>query len=635
MDGYVTIGTELDTTSFDAQIDYVKSQLEEIEYQLKQADMGFETDDVQKLEANYEKLNDKLRKLVQKKEEFNNVPMKHDYTQIKKDIDGIGKGLTKIIRKARQWTLAIFGIRGAYMLIRNAINTITEGDEQLKADIDYMKGTLAYALEPIVRWIVNLMKKLMQYVQYIAKAWFGINIFENANKSLEDANESAKELKKTITGFDEMNVLQDNTQKETAKPSFDFGEGLGNGDVPDWIKWIANNGDEVARIIAAITGAILALKLGISGVQSLGVGLAIYGILELIKDVKDFIDDQSWEGFFKILGDILIVVGGLYAVLTGGWIGILIAGIGLLTKLIIENWDTISKILGQIWDWIYEHVIEPIWNGICWLFEAIYKAISREIEVIRDIIDFIVNFFKSCLELTWQFLCLLIDEAVSDFQEFFALIGNLVKGTWDFITGIISGAANWIKEKVIDPISNFFSDLWDGIKNSFSSAWDFITSSFSKGGKMFNGLKEGIVNTFKSIVNALITGINSIIKVPFDKINGLLNTIRNVKIPVINKKPFKGLWSQNPLPVPKIPKLAVGGIVNMPGSGVMIGNAIAGERGAEGVIPLTDSQQMQLLGQAIGKYITINANITNSMNGRVISRELQKIQNQDNFAFNR
>lgn len=43
---------------------------------------------------------------------------------------------------------------------------------------------------------------------------------------------------------------------------------------------------------------------------------------------------------------------------------------------------------------------------------------------------------------------------------------------------------------------------------------------------------------------------------------------------------------------------------------------------------------METLGEAIGRYITINANITNTMNGRVISRQLLKIQNDSNFAYN-
>lgn len=59
-----------------------------------------------------------------------------------------------------------------------------------------------------------------------------------------------------------------------------------------------------------------------------------------------------------------------------------------------------------------------------------------------------------------------------------------------------------------------------------------------------------------------------------------------------------------------------------------------GERGAEGVIPLTDSQAMETLGEAIGRYITINANITNKMNGRVISRQIQQIKANQDFAYN-
>ena len=73
----------------------------------------------------------------------------------------------------------------------------------------------------------------------------------------------------------------------------------------------------------------------------------------------------------------------------------------------------------------------------------------------------------------------------------------------------------------------------------------------------------------------------------------------------------------------------------MPNKGTMIGgSAIGGEAGREGVIPLTDQQAMAELGREIGKYITINANIVNTMNGRVISRELKQVQNEQDFAYN-
>lgn len=72
----------------------------------------------------------------------------------------------------------------------------------------------------------------------------------------------------------------------------------------------------------------------------------------------------------------------------------------------------------------------------------------------------------------------------------------------------------------------------------------------------------------------------------------------------------------------------------MPGSGAFYHGAYIGERGAEAVVPLTDNQQMELLGATIGRYITVNANIVNTMNGRVISRELKQIKNEQDFAYN-
>ena len=82
----------------------------------------------------------------------------------------------------------------------------------------------------------------------------------------------------------------------------------------------------------------------------------------------------------------------------------------------------------------------------------------------------------------------------------------------------------------------------------------------------------------KTIVNSLISGINKVIAVPFKTINGLLNTIRNASF--LGISPFKGLWEQNPLPVPKIPKLEKGGILKKGQVGFLEGN------GAEAVVPL-------------------------------------------------
>ena len=76
------------------------------------------------------------------------------------------------------------------------------------------------------------------------------------------------------------------------------------------------------------------------------------------------------------------------------------------------------------------------------------------------------------------------------------------------------------------------------------------------GGQIFDGIKDGILNGLKSIVNAIIGGINKVIAVPFNGINSALKMIKSVDI--LGYKPFD--WIKT-IGVPQIPKLADGGFV--------------------------------------------------------------------------
>ena len=88
------------------------------------------------------------------------------------------------------------------------------------------------------------------------------------------------------------------------------------------------------------------------------------------------------------------------------------------------------------------------------------------------------------------------------------------------------------------------------------------------------------------------------------------------------------------LPTFNLPRLKVGGIINMPNKGTMLGSAIGGEAGREGVIPLTDQQAMAELGREIGRHVLVNLTNITQMNGRVIGRELKQVQSEQEFAFN-
>ena len=140
-------------------------------------------------------------------------------------------------------------------------------------------------------------------------------------------------------------------------------------------------------------------------------------------------------------------------------------------------------------------------------------------------------------------------------------------------------------------------DLFSGIKNAFSNVWDWIT------GKAKKGVVVEVETEVKS--GSLSPGKN--------------RTSKNAKGAIY---------------YPKLQYHASGGIINQPGRGIPITQHVGGERGPEGILPLTDSQQMDLLGQAIARYMTINLTNINQMNGRTISRELKRIEAQHDFATN-
>ena len=568
-DGTIVIATEIDTKNFDAQIDYIQEKMLDIEEKLKKADMGYEVGDVQKLEAEYERLGNQLVGLKQKQDKYNESIKKAQlvgFDKIKSSVDDIGKSVQKATKKITKWALAIFGIRSAYMLVRNAINTISGNDEQLKADIDYMKNALAYAIEPLVRGIVNLAKQLMFYIGYIVKAWTGKNIFANANKSLAGANKQAKELSKTMAGFDEMNVVGSNSSTGSsggATPSFDLSS-QENIEPPKWLKWIADHKEEVIAGLGGIAAALGAVKFNFLDLEKLGksefftklagIGLIVGGIIYTIEELITYIKDPSWEKFGGIITGIGVALLGV-ALIIGGWPVAIAGAIVSVLGIIAKFWDKI------------ENFLENLKNKIFDVGDKIMSWINDKLGVFGVIINEVIG----------------------------TLVGVLTN-TIDLIKSLLGGIFNFLRS-ILDSVIMLF-------KGDFKGALSTIL--------------KGIGNLFIDVINTIISALN------------LITSPIRALIVAIGKVTGRG-WTMENIQIPKIPRLAKGGIINNPGRGVALG----GERGAEGVIPLTDSQQMQMLGEAIGKYITINANIVNTMNGRIISKELIQIQNESNFAYNR
>lgn len=738
-EGSITIGTELDTKSFDAQISKLEADLQRMVKALEsdaQVDvkMRMNEDERLKLESDIERTKNQIISLreQQAKTSDSSKTMKNTYSEVNskiremqsglssvastglkgitKKIEGIGKSVQNVTKKVVKWGLALVGIRSAYNFIRQSVSTVSQYNKGLSNQIDFMKTVIATALEPLIKRIISLAYTLLSFINNIVKKLTGKDLFETAKKNMQATSKSAKEIKKQLAGFDEMTILQDNANQSGGDGGFSTKgfEGVDSGflSILDKIKDMITSGDwgGIARMISdGIISGLEGLAEKIKSIDWKGIGknisefltnLDYSGILvglvtvfgEAVLGLQEMFLEIDWGKILKNLStgikDALSKVnyyikqikwsdlgGTLSEAFTSvDWGGIgseiinsLFSSFRGITEFIDGiDWTEVGAKVGDTLHDIYKTIVDNLadtdWGEIARnMVDAIFDFIDGVdwLQLGGDIllgicegivawIDFIVNVFAEMVNRILDFLGIhspsklfedvgvnLMKGLINGLKSLINSIVNIFKSIVTKIKNVFSGIKTWMDDKVVKPIAKIFTGLWDGIKSGVNNAWTFIKKIFSKGGKIFSGVVDGVANVFQTIVNTLIDGINRVIRVPFDLINGLLNDIRNVSI--LKIKPFKGLWGQNPIPVPQIPKLAKGGIINQPGRGVAIG----GEAGPEAVLPLTDSQQMALLGEAIGRYITITANITNSMNGRVISREIQKISAEQDFAYNR
>lgn len=590
---------------------------------------------VAQTELRYKNITDKVDEYKRKIEQVNVQKQKADVDQLKGSIEKVGDSFNGAVKKAGKLALAIFGIRSAYMLLRRASSELSSYDEQYATNLEYIRFVLTQAIAPVLRYIVNLAMTLLQYINAILQAWFGVNLFANGSveafqkmkRGAGGVAKAVKEIKKQLLGFDEVNMLSSQSDTGTSAgaggvsmPSMDI-SGI-QGEPPAWLKWIVENKDIILPLLTGIGTALLLIKLGMGGIKALGIGTMVAGIVMAIQGLLEYLKDPTWSNFGKIIMGVGLTILGLGVAI--GSVPVAVAGaIILIHGLIIKNWEAIKDFIdrGIQWFWDnYDKLIRLIGEKLDWLPQK-FGFVGALIRAgIQTVVLFAVSLVTGFVD-TWKKI---LDRIYGGFKKIIDGIILVFKG--DFKGGI---------EKIIQGVVDIFIGAWMDIYWGFVWVWETILKMFQHGGEIFHGLGDGISDTFKGIVNNLIEGINEVIHSAFGGLNSMLNRIRDVEIMKIH--PFEGLWGYNPVPVPTIPYLKTGAIINMPNKGTLVGggSAIGGEAGREGVLPLTDQQAMAELGREIGKNVLVNLTNIMQMNGRVIGREMKQITNTQDFAYNR
>lgn len=310
-------------------------------------------DRIEEQKSNLADVRQNLESIIQLQNESNNKQNEsninsEEASEILKDS---GKKVGNVLKGLGRTALAVFGIRSAYMAVRQAMSTISQYDDQMRVNLEYIRFALAMAIKPIIDWIVQQVFKILQYVNYIYHTWTGKNLF--ANSGIDAFQKKLDKIQKQLYGFDEANVLGN---KDEATPNIDLSKSLpSDNEVPAWVKALgdlSNHREELVEIFATATAFFVLLKtasvlraLNLIGTSAnivasksgaiIGLIGAILGFFMLKNDIIDFIDSPSWGNFFDILSDIAIIVGSLM-IMMGNWNGIIPLVAGVIGKLGIK-----------------------------------------------------------------------------------------------------------------------------------------------------------------------------------------------------------------------------------------------------------------------------------------------------------
>jgi hypothetical protein len=471
----------------------------------------------------------------------------------------------------------------------------------------------------------------------VSGASAGIN---KVGSAFGNAAEEAKELKKQAMGFDELNVVS--SAGASGAASSGTGSNTGGGvpivsglgsaapDLSGFSKSVEEAKgkiEAVLTLVGLVAVGLLAWKIHSLGDAAkmagffksiAGYAMIIAGGILLVNGYTDaWVNGIDWVNFGEIMAGIGLIVGGV-ALVFGSFAGALATAIGGIAMIVIgvkdfiENGYSMESVL-MIVIGVMTTLIGIVWafnsallaNPIFWVIEAIIALVAvfvilwNECEGFRNFWITIWGAIKTAFSAVWEFL-----------KEGAAAVAGFFIGAWESIRTVWNG------------VGSFFSGVWAGIQKAFSSvtswftkvfktAWEGVKRVFSTGGKIFSGITEGIADIFKTVVNGIISGINVIIAAPFKTINGFLNMIRNISFMGIS--PFKKLWGQDPLPVPQIPMLAKGGIVD---SATL---AMIGERGREIVLPLENNTGwMDTLAERLANKKGTPSHIVLMLDGKVL-----------------
>ena len=309
-------------------------------------------------------------------------------------------------------------------------------------------------------------------------------------------------------------------------------------------------GESLARVAEAASPIVAGLFDGLSWfLDNIAGPLAKWAMECLFPAVLDVI-----AGAIKLIGSVLEAVKPLFLWLWDNFLepvakwtgGVIVSVLGWIADALtrISDWisshqktvETITIIIGSFAAaWGLVNVAIGIWNAVGAVASGIIKGVGLALQ-----------FAQTKAGLVTIILGALIAVIVLCIRHWDEIKAKAIE-CWNKIKDAWNKAGDWFHKHVTEPISNFFSGLWDGIKGAFTRAFDFIKKAFKGYVNGWITMVESFINFFIRGINVLVRGIN---KLSFDVpswVPGIGGKSLGFSIPLI--------------PQVQIPRLATGAVI--------------------------------------------------------------------------
>lgn len=584
---------------------------------------------------------------------------------IRLNTEGTG-GLPTFAQQAKNATGGIAtGMENAKTAVTRGVANIIEALGS--GDMNSAAGGFGVQMEKMLNKVADFIKFVKQNKEVFAVVAVAVGIFTGAVLAYETAVKLASAATKAWTT---VTTIWSGVAKVAAAATTLFNLAIKNNPIVRIITIIVG-------AIALLVGSFIYLWNNVEGFRNFFIGAwnKIKGAAEV---VGKFIGDvlKKLEPVFNTISEVVGAVAGVIADFAGKVSEALKPVVQTVISVVGSIIDTVKEIVGKIVGFFKQvadgiaaalkpvanflaPIFDVIWRVISGLFIAIVALVAMAVEFIAkcvmgivvvivnvvveiakhigDIVNFIIGVVSGIVSAVVGIVSTIVSVVAGAVQAYFALIGiiagwiydnviqpvaqffvdlwnGVVQGVTGFVNSvmaIVSPIADWFSTNVTMPIGNFFSGLWSGIVSGAQGFFNSVAGVLSPianwinnnviqpvarfFGGLWNGVLNGLFGLVRGIGNVMGT-IGGIIKGPINAIisgiNAVIGGINRLKVPDW----VPGLGGKTPN-IPTIPQLATGGIIPPTPGGQHVVVAEGGQ--AEWVVP--ESKMASLIAQVIAR----------------------------------